>query len=227
MVTVPRLARWNICRCRLNLHQCLQLSRDLYHPPQATLRITLLLYTRGLWERVTSSSTTTGLCLWVSIDAQAQLVHICGFLVCIVSVGVKYACDITTASAMAWLINALLLVWIISPVRTSVKARIFVGVVFFFCMSRASAEPACASIVAIPFISVFLLWLVLCQLVATVMGCSGKGHDPADGSYSECLETSFLYTRVPLNCFKHVHTQISLMLPSWQDCIHTKQTITI
>lgn len=66
-------------------------------------------------------------------------------------------------------------------------------------------------IVAIPFISVSLLWLVLCWLVATVDWLLWKGSWPSRWVYSECLDTSFLYKWIPSNCFKHVHTQISLM----------------
>lgn len=249
MATVPRLAWWCVCRCRLDLRQCLHLSRDLYHPPQARLCNTLLLCIGALWETVTSSSTTTGLCLWVSIDVQytfldtgcTQLVHVWGLLACIVLVGVKYACDITTALVMAWLMSSLLLVWIISPVClsvclcvwTSVKAQILVGVFFLFFVGVDRLQSQRVPIVAIPIISVSLLWLVLCQLVATAIGCSGKGHDPADGSIvsvwmrhsstHECLQ-------IALNTYTHKLAQWSQA--DWDGlrvCTHTKghwQTLT-
>ena len=65
------------------LSVCLHFSRDLYRPPQAALCYTLLLCTEGLWERVTSCSTTAGLYMCVSTDVYAhtctewaQLVHV-------------------------------------------------------------------------------------------------------------------------------------------------------
>lgn len=87
--------------------QCLHLSGDLCRPPQAALCNTPLLCTRGQWERVTSCGTTAGLRQRVSIDVQAciyvtegaRLVRMWGSLGCFVSVGIKYACDITAASA--------------------------------------------------------------------------------------------------------------------------------
>lgn len=60
-----------------------------------------------------------------------------------------------------------------------------------FCFSRSSVELSCAFMVAMLFISV-QLWLVLCQLVASVIGCSWQGHDLADGS-PENFQTPFLY----------------------------------
>lgn len=108
-----------------------------------------------------------------------------GSLVCTVSVGVMDACDITTASLMAWLMCALLLVWIISPVCVNIcESTDLCRGLFLFCVCVGAdrLQSQRVPIVAIPFILVSLLWLVLCQVVATVIGCSGKGHDPADGS---------------------------------------------
>lgn len=56
-----------------------------------------------------------------------------------------------------------------------------------FSVKGQTAEPACASIVAMLFMFSTLLPLVLCQEVASLIGCSTKGQDPADGSIV-CLD---------------------------------------
>lgn len=170
----------------VTLSVCLHLSRDLYRPPQAALCYTLLLCTEGLWERVTSCSTTAGLFMWVSTDVYAlNGLNWCmwDLLACMVSLDVMYACDITTASAMAWWMSSLLLVWMISPLCVNIcESTDLRRGLFLFCVGADRLQSQRVPIVAISFISVSLLWLVLCQLVATVIGRSGKGHDPADGS---------------------------------------------
>lgn len=188
VVTVPRLAWLCFCRCRLDLCRSLHLSRDLYRPPQATLRNTLLLCNTEdsgkEWHHL--APFLTCVCGLVLSSKHAFMsLDLWGSLACTVSVGVMDACDITTASLMAWLMCALLLVRIISPVCvnicecTDLCRGLFL---FFVCVGADRLQSQRVPIVAIPFIMVSLLWLVLCQLVATVIGYSGKGQDPADGS---------------------------------------------
>lgn len=141
------------CRCRLDLCRCLHLSRDLYRPPQATLRNTLLLCniedSGKEWHHLAPLlACVCGLVL--SSKHAFMSLDLWGSLACTVSVGVMDACDITTASLMAWLMCALLLVWIISPVcvniceSTDLCRGLFLFLCLCVCRSRPSAEPACA-----------------------------------------------------------------------------------
>lgn len=65
------------------------------------------------------------------VSERAQLVHMCSLHAFVVRVGVQYACDITTASLMTWLMSALPLVWIISCVFTPERADVYSGGPFF------------------------------------------------------------------------------------------------
>lgn len=92
-------------------HQCFHFIKGLYRPPQAVLYNKLQLNTRGQkWkERMTITGKTIALyqyectMYWDAYGGFAGIIcYIC------------YACDITTASVMAWLRSAALLVWMIS-----------------------------------------------------------------------------------------------------------------
>lgn len=63
-----------VCRCRLCVQRRLQFSRVSCRPPQAAQQNTLLFCTGGLWEIVTSCSTTADCWLWVSTGVKACVV---------------------------------------------------------------------------------------------------------------------------------------------------------
>lgn len=127
--------------------------------------------------------------------------------------------------------SGLLLVWMISPLCLCVCVRIcehlwkhrsLYGSFSFFCRSRLSAEPACAYCCY----PLYLRLSVVIGALSTSCYCDWSllnGLWPNRWVYSECLDASFLYTRMPSNCCKHVHTQISLMWPSWQAYTHTNR----
>lgn len=188
--TVPRLAWWCICRYRLELYQCVSILAGTYialHRLHCVTHCCSALKDCGKeWRHVVPLlACICALALMCMHTHALNGLNWCmwDLLACMVSLDVVYACDITTASAMAWWMSSLLLVRMISPLCVNIcESTDLCRGLFLFCVGADRLQSQRVPIVAISFISVSLLWLVLCQLVATVIGHSGKGHDPADGS---------------------------------------------
>lgn len=127
-VNSATLAWWCVCRCRLDLYKCLHLSRDLYRPPQATVRNTLLLCTRGLWEEWCHLALLLACVSWFAlmcryafcVTERAQLVHM--WLAGLYWLSGCQVCMRYHHCFSNRLINecAFLLVWIISPVCVNI-----------------------------------------------------------------------------------------------------------
>lgn len=99
--------------------------------------------------------------------------------------GVKYACDFSNRLIDEFSpigLNDLSCAVCVNICESTDLCRDLFVVVVVIVVGAERLQSQRVPIVAIPFFSASLLGLVPCQLVATVIGCSEKGHDPADGS---------------------------------------------
>lgn len=132
----------------------------------------------------------------------------------VVSVGVKFACDCSNRLIDEFSpidLNYLSCVVCVSICESTDLCR---GL-FLLLLGQTVCRASVCLLLLSPFFSVPLLWLVLCQLVATVIGYSREGHDPADGSIV-CVLTCHSFThwcsKIAVNTYPHLLASCSRLM---------------